>query len=68
MLFLSVSGLTEKTSLNIFDMSGQTVYKDEINEQNIVNKPIDLNSFPKGVYFVRLLSNQYSHIQKIVLN
>ena len=51
MLFFNVNGLTENASHNIFDMNGQSVYNDLIIDQSFVNKPIDLSSFPKGVYF-----------------
>ncbi|MEI6124051.1 MAG: T9SS type A sorting domain-containing protein, partial [Bacteroidota bacterium] len=65
--YLSVTGLNEVSTLNIFSVSGQIIYKEQIDNAGFVNKPIDLSSYPTGMYFIRIVSKNYSHVEKIIL-
>ena len=68
MFNINVDGLNESLSLSIYSMSGQVIYSEQIPENAIlVNKPIDLKDQPKGMYFIRLISKSYSHIEKIII-
>ena len=65
---ISFDGLDESASFSIYNMSGQVIYSEQIPENAIlVNKPIDLKDQPKGMYFIRLISKNYSHIEKIII-
>jgi hypothetical protein len=66
--YLTVNGLTESAILDIYNMTGSVIYTQKIENSGFENKMIDLLSYPKGIYFVRLVSNKYSHIEKIIIN
>jgi len=68
MFYLTIEGLNESSSLNIFSMSGQIIYSDQLDNSGFVNKPIDLSSYAKGMYFIRVISKNYSHVEKIIIN
>jgi len=68
LFYLSINGLSESTHMSIYSMSGQLIYTDElIDVTDFVNKPIDLKLYPKGMYFIKLVSKDYSHIEKIII-
>ena len=65
---LAINGLYETANLNIINMSGKIVYSDILNNEGFVNKSIDLGYIPKGMYFLRVISKNYSHVEKIIIN
>jgi len=67
MFYLSISGVNEIAKMDIFSISGQIVYTEQITNTGVINKPIDLKSYPKGMYFIRIVSDNYAHIEKIVV-
>lgn len=65
---INVSGINKSINLSIFSTSGQIVYSEQLlDAAAIINKPIDLKSYPKGMYFIRLITKDYSHIEKIIV-
>ena len=61
----SIEAKADSFSLVITDVAGRKVYqnliKDELTEMN-------LSHLPKGIYFVKLLSKNNSHTEKIVID
>ena len=65
---INVSGINESLSMNIYNMSGQIVFTEQLPDAaDLINKPIDLKSYPKGMYFIRLITKNYSYIEKIIV-
>ncbi|MEI6124034.1 MAG: T9SS type A sorting domain-containing protein [Bacteroidota bacterium] len=67
LFYLTVNGLNEKAELTIYSTSGQIVYTEKLDNAGFVNKLIDLKSYPKGMYFIRLVTTHAMHSQKIVI-
>ncbi|NVO02874.1 MAG: T9SS type A sorting domain-containing protein, partial [Bacteroidetes bacterium] len=65
--YLTVSGISEITNINIYNMNGQIIYKEEI-KTDFNNKLINLQSYPKGMYFIRLNSKNNSYTEKIIID
>jgi hypothetical protein len=64
---LGIEGMKEAANLSIYTASGQIVYSEKIENQTDFNKEIDLASYPKGMYFLRVYSNGFSHLEKIII-
>jgi hypothetical protein len=54
------------TNLTITNISGKTVL--ELNYLNTSNLPLDISHLNQGVYFINVVTNQGTFIQKIVLS
>ncbi|MEI6123366.1 MAG: HYR domain-containing protein [Bacteroidota bacterium] len=67
LFYVTVNGLNEAATLSIYAANGQIVYKEEMNNAGFTNKPIDLQSFATGMYFLRLVSKNYAHVEKIIV-
>lgn len=55
----------DKVKFEVFNVFGNRIL--EINENKIKNRMIDLRSFSKGIYFVRMINNDIFTTQKIVI-
>ncbi|PCH96446.1 MAG: hypothetical protein COB85_03580 [Bacteroidetes bacterium] len=51
----------------IFDVLGNKVYHDNSFKPKTYSETIDLGDFSKGIYFVKVVSGQYSEQQKLVI-
>jgi len=55
--------------VTVYDMQGKQVYNEKLpNFQGEYNKPIDISSNAKGVYFVKILQGKNTQVKKIVLD
>ena len=58
-----------KTSISIYNESGQRVYHEELKDfSGKYNKEIDLSSEKKGIYFINVNQNKKSLTKKVVIN
>jgi len=66
---VNISGFTDQIiGLNVFDISGLIVYHDDIQYyHNELTRIIDLSDFPKGIYFLKIMSCGEQKSVKIVL-
>ena len=67
MFYLNVEGINEPVTLNIYSINGKVIYSEQVDNTGLVNKPIDLKSYPKGMYFLRLINNNMTHTEKIII-
>jgi len=68
MFTLTVSGMKNSVaSISISDLAGKEVYSDNGTSANILTKEIDLSGFPKGIYFVKVRTDQQTATKKLVL-
>lgn len=56
--------LKQASSLEIYDMVGRLIMSSIIQNQKI---KIDLNNYPKGIYFVKIYNGEKIHLEKIVI-
>ena len=54
--------------VHIMNVQGQVVYTEELSKENsgILNK-VDLSAYPKGVYFIKVTTNDVTKTEKIIL-
>jgi hypothetical protein len=52
-------------NLNIIDLTGKSVYSNSIQANTTLN--LDVNSFAKGVYFVKISNNKNQFVQKLII-
>ena len=63
----TVSGINNaNVSLSVYDMQGRIVFNDDLSGSTVSRK-IDVSSYPKGIYFVRAISNGNLKIEKLVI-
>jgi len=67
MFYLNVEGINEAVTLNIYAINGKVIYSEQVDNTGLINKPIDLKSYPKGMYFLRLINNNMTHTEKIII-
>lgn len=58
----------ETIKLQVFDMNGRSLFKKELNEDDLSNCKIDLQELKIGVYIVKLSSSNYSKEIKFIKN
>jgi len=67
LFYLNVEGINETVTLNIYAIDGKVIYSEQVDNTGLINKPIDLKSYPKGMYFLRLINNNMTHTEKIII-
>ena len=67
MFYLNVEGINETVMLNIYSINGQVLYTEQVDNTGLINKHIDLKSYPKGMYFLRLINSNMTHTEKIII-
>ena len=65
--YINVNGMEGTTEMNIYSMSGQIIYSEQIDCSKLNNKPMDISAFSKGIYFIRLVNKNASHTEKIII-
>jgi hypothetical protein len=68
-IHLSLVGFeNRKTEVRITNVIGNLVHRDFLAEPDTrYVKTIDLSRFPKGVYYVKLQSDSFSEIRKVII-
>jgi hypothetical protein len=56
----------ETVNMQMIDLSGKTVLSRMINMQQSVNE-VDISSFKKGLYIVRLFNNDFNYVSKLIV-
>ncbi len=62
---LSISGVEGMVTYSLLDMSGRVISTARINAESISN--IDLSKLAKGAYFVRITSDKFSKVEKLIV-
>ncbi|WP_084647766.1 Ig-like domain-containing protein [Gelidibacter mesophilus] len=68
-LHINISGLTSFSSINLYDLSGKSLYNEIINEgdQQKYIKTLNLSNYASGIYLLQLVDNQKVITKKVVL-
>ena len=65
---LNISSLqNQNVTVNVVDIKGKVVYSDVLNVNGDFNKKFDFKGFSKGVYFMRIITNNEVHNEKIII-
>ncbi|WP_299390935.1 T9SS type A sorting domain-containing protein [uncultured Gelidibacter sp.] len=66
---IKISGLTNLSSIHLYDLSGKLLYTETINEGNDQNyaKTLNLSDYPSGVYLLQLVDDYRVLTKKIIL-
>ncbi|WP_163515724.1 Ig-like domain-containing protein [Gelidibacter japonicus] len=66
---IKISGLSNVSSIHLYDLSGKSLYNEEINtnDQQSYNKTLNLANFASGIYLLQLVDNLRVITKKIVL-
>ena len=63
-----MSDITQNVSVKVVDMMGKVIYTEDVKEfSGIYIKQINLSDYTKGVYFLRISSDQGGINKKITL-
>ncbi|HNW69831.1 MAG TPA: T9SS type A sorting domain-containing protein [Bacteroidales bacterium] len=58
----------EDFSIEIFTINGQAVYKNQLHKSSLTSETIDLSTCSKGVYVVKVQTEDRIKVEKIVIN
>ncbi len=65
---LYISSAADIKEITVYDISGRVVYNKQFNVRyDYFNTRINTESFPSGVYFVKITSNQFSETKKLII-
>lgn len=68
-LNIKVSGLSNLSSIYLYDLSGKTIYAENINDgdRQTYTKTLDLSDYASGIYLLQLVDNNKVITTKVVL-
>ena len=63
-------GRSKLTKIRLYDITGKTIYSENINKINQLNytKDLDLSNFKSGIYILQMIDNEKVISKKIILN
>jgi ligand-binding sensor domain-containing protein len=65
---ISISGLNNNFDLTIFNIQGQIILKEKLNNVSAkYNKQLDVSDYPKGIYFLKFINKDIIQFKKIVI-
>ncbi len=66
---IKISGLTNLSSIHLYDLSGKSLYNETINEgdQQRYEKSLDLSDYASGIYLLQLVDNERVITKKVIL-
>jgi len=67
LLNISIGGYHGKLETKLYDLNGREVYSKQITDF-VSEKSIDLNTLQSGVYILKIVGENLSHSEKIILN
>ena len=66
---LSMSNMPREVKMTVMNPQGQALITEVlISRSGTISKQLDLSGFPKGMYFIRLTTEQFTQVEKVVVN
>lgn len=62
--YIEISSITESQYIQIYDYTGRLVHSTSLNSSN---KRIDISHIPMGVYIVKIISSNFFHSSKLIV-
>jgi len=68
LITVNINGISSKLELQITNIQGEVIHTEKLaNNKHSYSKDIDLSTYAKGVYFVKIINNNFVKVEKIVL-
>jgi hypothetical protein len=65
---IEISGMENVMELFIVDYKGQLLYQDKVESENgEYLKHLDISTYPKGIYFLKIVDDNVMRVEKIVI-
>lgn len=64
---INIDHINGTAELQILNIQGQVVFLEKIDNQCFYNKQIDLGGFTKGIYFIKITSDQFIRTEKLII-
>ncbi|GEO02953.1 hypothetical protein AAE02nite_06170 [Adhaeribacter aerolatus] len=58
----------KKTEVQVVNVIGSVIYRDVLNDNETNRKVLDLTKEASGLYYIKIQSEDYSEIRKIIIN
>ncbi|MGV3586007.1 MAG: T9SS type A sorting domain-containing protein [Adhaeribacter sp.] len=69
MVNLTLTGFRgKKTELQVVNVIGSIIYREVLSDNETSKKVLDLTKEPSGLYYIKIQSDGYSEIRKIIIN
>lgn len=65
-LSISANCLSKESVISIVNVTGQVIFEEKTDAANFTSN-LDLSIYPKGVYFVKIINNKITKIERIIL-
>ena len=65
---VEMDAVIEKSELILYNLQGETIFSDIlVNSNKKLIKQINLSTYPKGIYFVKIQNNKFVKVEKVIL-
>jgi len=64
---MEISGFTGELAMNIVDLSGKTVFTQQLNVTAGFIRKFDVSTLAKGVYYIKLISEDGVKVEKLII-
>lgn len=65
---VEINGVSEKLELQVYNLQGEIIKAQKLaNNKQSQTTEIDLSNYAKGIYFVKIISNNFVKVEKVVL-
>jgi hypothetical protein len=69
MVYLTLTGFKGKrTELRVMNVIGNVIHREILNDNETTKKDLDLSKLTSGLYYIKLQTDDYSEIRKIIIN
>ncbi|MCF8298408.1 MAG: T9SS type A sorting domain-containing protein [Saprospiraceae bacterium] len=58
------SGINKDFQISVYDIQGQKIHNQLIHKENV---EMDLSTYPKGVYFIRMWNDEFVRVGKVII-
>jgi hypothetical protein len=66
---LTLTGFKGKrTELRVMNVIGNVIHREILNDNETTKKDLDLSKLTSGLYYIKLQTDDYSEIRKIIIN
>ena len=68
LITITINGINSSLDLQIVNIQGQLIHTEKLTIDNqTFTQNIDLSTYPKGIYFVKLTNKNFTKVEKVVL-
>ncbi|MDB5263650.1 MAG: hypothetical protein JWQ14_2933 [Adhaeribacter sp.] len=69
LVYLTLNGFKGKrTELRVVNVIGNVIHREVLNDGETIKKELDLSKLASGLYYIKLQTDDYSEIKKIIIN